>query len=172
MEERVAARTAELATMADSLRLANSEQTAVSDAANVGILVIRSERIVRCNQAMNELMGYARGELGNQPARCLYCEETDYQQNREVLRTLLASRGTYSAEPVFHRKDGECFTARVTFELFETIAEGNGLVCVAENIIRERETIETLAPAARIKPEVLNVIYRKIFHESRCAHLC
>lgn len=147
LEDRVAARTAELATAASSLRVANAEQAAIFDAANIGIVVLRDHHIIRCNQGMDDLMGYARGELEGKPTRLLYCNEADYQRVENDLPLQLATKGLYQVELEFHRKDTECFTARLTFKSFDPTTTSPGLVCVVENITKERETLKAFAQA-------------------------
>ena len=86
LEDQVAQRTARLeSTMLalsdekQKLSLAHAEQRAIFEMATVGIVLMVNRVVVQCNRNLEELFGYAPGELLGQPTRCWYPSEESYE---------------------------------------------------------------------------------------------
>ena len=76
-----------------------SEQTALLDTAPLGILVVRDERIVICNDALLKMLGYARKEdLLGKSIRVLIPDDEAWQQ--VVRDAALAMKGPVAAQIV------------------------------------------------------------------------
>jgi PAS domain S-box-containing protein len=63
--------------LASQLGVALDEQRAFQDSASVGIAMFSGGIITRCNHGLEELMGYAAGELAGKPHQLLACPAGD-----------------------------------------------------------------------------------------------
>lgn len=78
LQELVDARTTELAELAESLRSANIEQSAILDAATVGIGLVRNRVLQRCNRKAEEIFGAEPGYFNGKQTRLWYASDEDY----------------------------------------------------------------------------------------------
>ena len=147
LERLVAERTAELATMTESLRRANDEQQAVFDAATSGIMLMQGRVIWRCNRTMEQLMGYDPGELVGQTTRIFYPDDQTYIEVGERIKAEVARQGFHTEECVHVRKDGSRFWARISVRLIDADDPSKGLAGLCMDITAEHEAIAEMERA-------------------------
>ena len=82
---------------ADEVARLLREQEAILDTASIGICFVRDRHIVRCNRRIEEMYGYAPGELNGQPTSVTYADEADYARGRRRLRPSWRAARRYTA---------------------------------------------------------------------------
>ena len=137
LEQQVVLRTAELAAVVQ-------EQNALFDSAGVGIILIRNMTIVRCNHRMDEMFGYASGELVDQPVQCLYPTDISFQERLDQGIPRLACGETYVSEYRGLRKDGSQIWARSSAHLLDVTDPSRGLIVIIEDTSAERAMLDAL----------------------------
>ncbi len=140
LEAMVASRTAEV-------EAANEQLTAIFQTANVGIAVLRNRAVVRCNPRLEEMFGYAPGEMEGSPTHPWYTNETDYETVGRDVRNAIWSGKVYRGLVRYRRKDGSLFWASLTDRALDVRDTEKGLVTVIEDVTAEREAAESLRRA-------------------------
>jgi PAS domain S-box-containing protein len=137
LEQLVAFRTAEL-------QAVNDEQQAVFEATDRGIALIRERTIIRCNNKMEELFGYAPGELSGKPTRVWYPDDETYAMiGRDVYARMARGESNRLELPLI-RKDGATFWARLSGQALDRDDLSKGIVGIIEDITSERAAAEAL----------------------------
>ena len=140
LEELVALRTQELGA---ALR----EQSALFEAASVGIVLMRDRTILRCNRMLDEMMGYPAGAQIGCNVRMWYPTEAAYMKAGEEVYGRADLGQVHTAERELVRKDGTHFWARLSARAVETGEISQDLVCIVEDISLERAAIEEIKKA-------------------------
>lgn len=78
----------------------------IFDNAIVGICFMRDRRLVKVNQKMEEMFGYASGELTGKSVRLIYASEDDYDAIGRLYPTIARTQGYVHEKPLV-RKNGE-----------------------------------------------------------------
>jgi len=146
LEAKVEARTSEL-------RAANDEQRAIFESATSGIALIRDRRIVRCNAKLEEIFGYAPGELLGQPTRAWYSSEEEFAKGGAGVYEQLARSETHRREQLLVRKDASTFWCRLTGRAVDAADAAKGTVWMLEDVTDERVAAEALREAKRVAEE-------------------
>ncbi len=136
----------------EDLRRANVELQALFDAAPSGIAIVHvaTRSIVRCNQRMDEMFGYAAGEQVGAATRIWYPDDASWEQSRLRLQQQLATGGGYEHEQLLQRKDGSRFLARLSGRLSDVDRADGALVLVITDITAEREAADALLRAKEL----------------------
>lgn len=163
---------AETQKMAAELTTLNNEQQAVFNSVTTGIVLIRNHVILRCNKKLEEMFGYAAGEMVGQTTRNWYDDEAAYSEvGQAVARDLTRSDGVHHDERQLVRKDGAHFWARMTARNLHHNAEPSGiLVGIVEDMTQEREVAETLRiakEAAETANQMKSDFLANVSHEIR-----
>ncbi|HET6787489.1 MAG TPA: PAS domain S-box protein, partial [Aquabacterium sp.] len=147
LQELVDERTAKLAEVAESLSKANIEQSAILDAATVGIGLVRDRVILRSNRKAEEIFGVAPGEFNGQSTRVWYASDEDYAVGGAQVYAQMMRGETHRREQQLLRRDGRPFWARITARALDLAHPEKGMVGVIEDITQERETMDALRVA-------------------------
>ncbi len=131
LEELVTSRTAEL-------DAALQEQSALFEAASVGIVLLRERVIVRCNRTLDEMMRYFAGEQIGQNVRIWYLDDAAYTQAGEEVYSRTNRGEVHSVERELVRKDGSHFWARMSGRAIDVTDLSKGMVGIVEDITLER----------------------------------
>jgi len=150
LEELVKARTEELSHITRELRDASQEQQALFDASMAGIVFVRDRRILRCNRYLEQMLGYAPGELLGQTTRCWYPDEVTFFEVGERIITAHAEQGFYSEERELQRKDGSRFWARMQAQPVDLEDLSKGIAGMVIDITAEHEALEQLQQARKL----------------------
>ena len=142
IEDRTDAKRAE-----ESLRNALLENQAILDSAVLGIAVVENGFNLRCNTKMEELFGYAPGEINGLSVQSLYPDKTSWEQARaETARDFRAGRISMS-EFQLVRKDGSLFWARLSGRPFDLAQATGRSVWVVDDVTARREAAEAVRRA-------------------------
>jgi two-component system sensor histidine kinase/response regulator len=162
LEAKVAARTAELATLAASLRASNEEQRAIFDAASAGIALFTNRVITHCNRTLEQMLGYEHGELTGRGSRVIYPDEETWARMGEEFHAAVARGEDFRREVELSRKDGSLLWCRMSGRYIDFAEEHRRYVALIDDITLERRSIteierarEAAEAAARAKAEFL-----------------
>jgi diguanylate cyclase (GGDEF)-like protein/PAS domain S-box-containing protein len=91
---------------ADALKALLREQTMIFERAQIGIGVLNDRVIQRCNRRLEEIFGYAPGELLGRSTRILFSSEEAWASLGKRGYGAMAENGEFRAEQEYRRKDG------------------------------------------------------------------
>jgi PAS domain S-box-containing protein len=136
---------------AETLRMAAAEQSAMFEAATVGISFIKDRMVVRNNRQLDRITGYAAGEMIGQTARVWYANEEDYAAVGASYH-LLARGEVYEGEYEFVRKDGSRYWCHLRGSAIDPADLSRGTVWMLEDISEARlAAVQRDAQQAEIK---------------------
>ncbi|MRW86215.1 EAL domain-containing protein [Pseudoduganella sp. FT26W] len=131
----------------EALRNALLENQAILDSAVLGISVVENGRNLRCNRKMEELFGYAPGEMNHLSVQAFYADMNAWEHARaETVRDFRAGQVNVS-EYELVRKDGSTFWARLSGRPFDLAQAGGRSVWLVDDITARREAAEAVARA-------------------------
>ncbi|MDD1641886.1 MAG: PAS domain S-box protein [Methylococcaceae bacterium] len=128
----------------ETLRIANEEQHAIFDSATSGIVLIKDGIIQRCNRKLENIFGYASGELEGKPVRLWYTDETAYETDGRPVYKAITYGKFHRLEQQLIRKDGSLFWARLSGIALDYDDPAKGMVGVIDDITLEHEATEAL----------------------------
>ncbi len=151
------------------LHTAHEEMRAIFETASLAIVYIKDEIIQRNNSQMEELFGYASGELQGQSSFILYNQDDDHGPLRQRIEASLHASGSLKEEMRLKRKDRTLFWARISARMVDRENPEEGLVAIIEDITLERAAAEALRSgkelaeeAARVKADFLSNMSHEI----------
>jgi len=96
---------------------------------------------------MEELSGYAPGELVGKSTRLWYPDERAYEAGGKDVYSQMAKGEAHCRSQQLARKDGTLFWARLSLRAFDQADPLKGAVGIIEDITEEREAADTLRQA-------------------------
>ena len=145
----------------------------VFEATSIGIMEVIDQRIVRCNEAVEEMFGHPTGALVGQSVSQLYADIQD--ADLEHLRQLrLTSQGQdYSVEREYSRRDGSKFWARVLTRPLTEFDGKSAHLWIIEDITDKRAAAQKMEDAARQQDFIFEAIgHGLIFIINRVIQRC
>jgi diguanylate cyclase (GGDEF)-like protein/PAS domain S-box-containing protein len=128
---------------ADEVARLLREQNAILDTASIGICFVRERMIVRCNRRMEEMYGFAPGELNGKPTSATYAGEGGYARAEQGYAEM--SRGQpYTHVMQARRRDGTLFWERSTGRAVDPSDPARGSVWLLEDITEQKRAEEEL----------------------------
>ncbi len=156
--------------LAEKLDLALKEQQDLQDNAAVGIGLVRSHRIVRCNRGLEEMMGYDKNELDGQSASLLYLSHVNYDEVSTQIEVALQHGQRATGEITMRRKDGS--TLWCDYQVKRANAN-HGLTIVVHDI-SARKQIEASLKQALLEQQAIfdNAHAGIVFLKDRVVQRC
>ncbi len=131
----------------ESLRNALLENQAILDSAVLGIAVVENGHNQRCNTKMEELFGYAPGEINGLSVQAFYPDlDTWHIARSETARDFQAGLVNMSEHKLI-RKDGTTFWARLSGRPFDLAQPAGRSVWMIDDVTTRREAAETVRRA-------------------------
>ncbi|MFA9216267.1 MAG: EAL domain-containing protein [Sphingomonadaceae bacterium] len=131
----------------ESLRNALLENQAILDSAVLGISVVEQGFNLRCNTKMEELFGYAPGEMNHLSVQAFYPDRDAWRLARgETARDFSAGRVNVS-EYLLQRKDGSRFWGRLSGRPFDLTQPNGRSVWLVDDITARREAADAVSRA-------------------------
>ena len=137
LEQLVDSRTTEL-------HAAIREQNALFDAASAGIVLMKDRVIIRCNNRMDEMFGYAHGEQIGQSTRIWHPDDASHETTGKAIYQAVAQGHIDARELHLVRKDGSQFWVRASSRAVNMADLAEGLVVIIEDITAERLAADAL----------------------------
>jgi diguanylate cyclase (GGDEF)-like protein/PAS domain S-box-containing protein len=128
---------------ADEVARLLREQSAILDTASIGICFVRDRVIVRCNRRMEEMYGFAPGELNGKPTLVIYATESDYALAEQGYKEMARGQ-SYTLAMQAKRRDGSVFWQRSTGRAVDPADPARGSVWLLEDITEHKRAEEEL----------------------------
>ena len=131
------------------------EQEAILDTASIGICFVRERQIVRCNRRMEEMYGFAPGELNGKPTSVTYAAEADFVATQNAYSEM--SRGQVHTQVLqAKRRDGTVFWERSTGRAVDPADPARGSVWLLEDITEQKRAEEELQRVVAEQNAIVN----------------
>jgi two-component system sensor histidine kinase/response regulator len=137
----------------EAMRQANAEQTAMFEAALLGIAFIRNRVIVRSNSMLDRLFGTDPGEQIGQPTRSWYADDAAYEAGGGQVYAELARGRVSQREQELVRKDGSRFWCRLSGTAIDPGDLSRGTVWMLEDVTEARAATQAMIQAREIAEE-------------------
>jgi diguanylate cyclase (GGDEF)-like protein/PAS domain S-box-containing protein len=131
----------------EALQRTLKELEAIFDNATVGVAHTREGIVQRCNWKLEEVFGYAPGELALGSIAALYRTPEDYLAFTSVAMPRLAQGEQWEEERQFRRKDGTDVWCRVSGRAINAHDLGEGCIWIVQDISAQRAAQEMLLAA-------------------------
>ena len=102
--------------------------TIINTTSSFMMVIDRTGRIVRCNQACEKALGYAPGELAGKEAQRLFRDPADAQSIPAMAESLRSAGSLEERDQSLKTLNGEVRTIRWTYALLEQNPEGDDLI--------------------------------------------
>ena len=133
-----------------ALNKALRELRGIFNTAVMGIALLRHRKIERCNRRMEELFGFAEGQMVGCSTRVWYDNDQTWEfVGHDVYPELTAGRESYS-ERLFQRRDGSHFWGRLAGRALDPADVYAGSVWIIEDLTVERSEHEELLLARKV----------------------
>ena len=133
-----------------ALNKALRELHGIFNTAVMGIVLLRHRKIDRCNRRMEELFGFAEGQMAGQSTRVWYGDEETWEfVGKDVYAELAAGREVFR-ELWFRRQDGTRFWGRLAGRALDPADVYTGSVWIIEDLTVEKAEREELLLARKI----------------------
>ena len=151
LEDRTAFRRSE-----EALKETHDELQLILDQSVVGIAFVKNRIFQRCNRRLEEMYGYAPGELGGQPTRVTFLSERMFQSLGDMAYAALGRGQTYASETIHRRRDGEPFWVRVTGRAINPADPQGGSIWNLEDITDRKLAEESLRESETLQRAILD----------------
>lgn len=154
LERQVEERTASLEKTASELesqklvlQAAHEELRTIFDSSTVGIGLVHGRIVQRCNRKLEEIFGYAPGELNQQSTRLWYIDDASFERSGNLIAEQLAQGRDYQFDIELRRKDGSRFWARLNGRSLSTATLQGAVLGMIEDITEQHNLAEALRQA-------------------------
>jgi PAS domain S-box-containing protein len=134
---------------------ARREREAILENALVGISFTRESRIVMTNARFDEMFGWPRGALHNQPQRVVLPSDQAFDAIADQVSPALSRGEQVDIEVPMMRRDGSTFTGRLLAKALDPAQPASGTIWLAEDVT-ERRVVEQALARARDEAEAAN----------------
>ncbi|MCC6211874.1 MAG: EAL domain-containing protein [Burkholderiales bacterium] len=142
----------------DEIRRLAEEQRLILDNATVGIAFARNRLLHRCNSRLEQMFGYAKGELLGKQSEILFASGAAYESNVNRVYATLAAGETFAEEHRLKRKDGSEFWCKLVAKAIDPARPEEGAITIFDDVSAEhavRESLEASRDAAEASRERL-----------------
>jgi diguanylate cyclase (GGDEF)-like protein/PAS domain S-box-containing protein len=127
-----------------------AEQGAVLDSVMFGILHVRERRVVSTNRRLDEMFGYAEGELDGDAVLALFPTPEDCEDALRASFPVLAEGGEFNEERQFRRRDGSRFWCMTSGRALDPERPDQGAIWVFADVTERRQAEEKARLAATV----------------------
>lgn len=130
----------------------NTQQNAVFNTVNVGILFVKNRIIQEINNKTCQIFGYEYDEIIESPTEMLYINKEDFEKVQ--LQYEVVKRGEITTwEQMFIKKDRSKFWARSTMQAIDINNLTKGVVVTIDDITLEKMALEEIKKAKMLAEE-------------------
>jgi len=145
--------TASLSETSEALRKTNEQQQAIFDSTSSGISLILNRTVMHCNRRMEEIFGYASGEMTGQGTQHWYQDQATYEKIGAETRQQISNHGIFRTEQLLVRKDGSTFWGRMIAKPLEPNDPSHGFVGTIDDITAEHAAVNAMHQAQALAEE-------------------
>ncbi len=128
----------------ERVRRALAEQELILDNATVGISFIRQRVYQRCNPRLEEMFGYAPGELVGCPTSVLFLSDEEYRDVGKRVYGELGAGRAFADERRLKRKDGSTLWCKVVGKAIDPDHPDDGAIWIYDDVTAERDSRDAL----------------------------
>ncbi|MBI5177644.1 MAG: CHASE domain-containing protein [Nitrospinae bacterium] len=126
------------------LKRLTSQRDLVLHNSLLGILMSRGGKIAWCNRRLEKLFGYGEGELLGSELGAIHPFSHEFEFSGKDFARAFGVGGTWYREMELKRRNGSPFWARVNANPVDAADLSSGVICVVEDISKQRETERSL----------------------------
>ena len=119
---------------------AYAEQQIIFENASAGIILIKSEKIQRCNRTLEKILGYQPGELIGQAASIMFPSAQSYSRFVEASNAVIGAGKPWTGEWEVMRKDASCFWFGLQGRLIDYKNQEIGAIWVVNDHSERKKT--------------------------------
>ena len=134
----------------DMAERALAEQRTILESSPFGIALHRDRQIVYCNGELEDIFGFARGELANQSTRMLYPSDEEFEAAGQSVYGKLLAGQVSEQELIRVRRNGERFWLRTTTCAVTRGNLANGVITIFEDITERKNAEEEILRAREL----------------------
>jgi len=131
----------------EEVRRALAEQELILDNTTVGITFVRNRRFQRCNRQLEEMLGYAPGELIGKSTEAIHATPEGYEQVGRISYAKLALGEAYTEERQVRRKDGSLLWCKVVGKAIDPANPDEAAIWIFDDVSAEHAARESLERA-------------------------
>lgn len=146
----------------ERVRQALAQQDLILENATVGISFVRRRIYERCNPRLEQMFGYAPGEMTGKSTAIVYPTEEEYREAEGELYRRLAEGGSCTEERRFRRRDGTPFWCKVIGRAIDPAQPHEGSIWIYEDVTAERASRESLERAVAERTAELREANRRL----------
>ena len=120
------------------LQRALTELNTIFDSTGVGLALVQEQIIVRCNRQLEQMLGFAPGELIGKSTRIICRDQAEFENFVPGSAAVLADSESSSYEQRLIRKDGREIWAAVTLKLASSDSSVPGFIVVGVDITERK----------------------------------
>ncbi len=132
---------------AESLNRLLRELSTILDTATVGIAYARNRMLLRCNRRLEELFGYAPGELVGRSTVMLFPSDDAFERFDAAAFPVIERGQTYEAEVLHRRRDGTQVLCHVSGRAIDPADIAQGVIWIAHDVTAQHAAQEALVRA-------------------------
>jgi len=133
----------------DALKALLREQTLIFERAQIGIGVLLNRVIQRCNRRLEEIFGYAPGELLDKSTRVLFASDEAWEALGRRGYSTMAESGEFKAEQEYRRKDGSVVWCQFAIRPINPDRPEEGHLVLFDDVTEKRQAKEALESLLR-----------------------
>ena len=128
----------------EEVRRALAEQALILANATIGIAFLRERTIQRCNPRMEEMLGYAPGELVGKSTRVFHLSDAAFEEVGRIAYPALGRGEAYTEERQLRCKDGRLLWCKVVGRAIDAAQPHEGSIWIYDDISAEHAAREGL----------------------------
>ncbi|MCF8197533.1 MAG: PAS domain S-box protein [Sulfuritalea sp.] len=149
------------------------EQQLIFDNALIGISYQRNRTILRCNHRLEEMFGYAQGELAGKSARVMFTSESDWAETGRRIYRETGGAKTFDGEIHYCKRDGTPFWVRVIGRTVDVADGSETWIWTYDDITARRAAEEALTKNAAEYALIFdNALIGISYHRNRVIQRC
>lgn len=131
------------------------EYRAILENASVGILFTRDRKVLHCNPKLNEIFGYAEGELIGQPGQIFYLSDEDYSRMGRMAGPALTRGESVAMEYTMRCKDGSPVLCQLRVKPVSADNTAEGTIWIVEDVTDRRRAEAAMQELMRRQEAIL-----------------
>lgn len=130
--------------VSEDMRRALAEQALILDNATIGIAFLRQRVVQRCSRQLEEMLGYAPGELLGESSERMHVSREAWEEVGRIGYAAMARGEAYTEERQLRRKDGTLVWCKVVGRAIDPGEPQEGSIWIYDDISAERAEREGL----------------------------